>query len=815
MSRKYILFIFSVLLFLSFPLLSEAQKRKEPAKVQKDTITVIDSLPIKYPVNVDSLKGGFLAHLEEFTEILNRSNGILKRGYDTSIIADELPNNERLVSFIKNNITNSQYYNFRNLTSSKVVLKQLKKQLRVWEETLLAYNSQIAQLTININKVAKEASIVRMTEDSVLLEMYLKKINTISEKWKKADSSSKVAFRKMGFLENRVVGLSFEISDLLDEVDFQISNYKKKSFSKEEPYLFLADSKIYPKILTEVISDSFLRAYYLVPFYFKVTSEVIFYNLIWIIALFFWLFWAYRKLEKNNDEKALSKLKYLSKGVWLVVLFIGFLFSPLLYDTPPISYLQILITCLSLLYTILVWDTWTIEFKRSWICFLAIFILASIDSILIESALMERWILLVINLSSIVLAIYMQREMYAKNNSYSIYYRWLISLFLILNSFAFVMNLFGRITLAKIFTGSSVVAIIYALSLDLLEAIIFEVLLLNIEAFKESKFASLLNFQELKAKFRSTIYIVLSAFWAIIFFYTLNLYDFIINGSRSFFSTEIELGDLKFTFGHIVLFVIIIYISSVISKLLTYFFGSTGQFATNKKNKNGSWVLLLRLSVFTIGIFVAFAASGIPIDKLTIIIGALGVGIGFGLQNIINNLVSGIVLAFEKPMQIGDVIEIENHIGTVKEIGIRSSKITTYDGAEIVVPNGEFISKQITNWTLTNTYRRIELIIGVAYESDLNNVKELLDHIVENHPGIIKFPKPIVLLHEFSDSSVNFRVLFWTGDFDSWTSLKSSVLLDIFKAFKENGITIPFPQHDIHVKTTTLKDLEKGSENKE
>ena len=815
MSRKYILFIFSVLFFLSFPLLSEAQKRKEPTKVQKGTNPVIDSLPIKYPVNVDSLKGGFLAHLEEFTEILNRSNGILKRGYDTSIIADELPNNERLVSFIKNNITNSQYYNFRNLTSSKVVLKQLKKQLRVWEETLLAYNSQIAQLTININKVAKEASIVRMTEDSVLLEMYLKKINTISEKWKKADSSSKVAFRKMGYLENRVVGLSFEISDLLDEVDFQIANYKKKSFSKEEPYLFLADSKSYPKILTEVISDSFLRAYYLVPFYFKVTSEVIFYNLIWIIALFFWLLWAYRKLEKNKDEKVLSKLKYLGKGVWIVVMFIGFLFSPLLYDTPPISYLQILITCLSLLYTILVWDTWTIEFKRSWICFLAIFILASIDSILIESALMERWILLVINLSSIVLAIYMQREMYAKNNSYSIYYRWLISLFLILNGFAFVMNLFGRITLAKIFTGSSVVAIIYALSLDLLEAIIFEVLLLNIEAFKESKFASLLNFQELKAKFRSTIYIVLSAFWAIIFFYTLNLYDFIINGSRSFFSTEIELGDLKFTFGHIVLFVIIIYISSVISKLLTYFFGSTGQFATNKKNKNGSWVLLLRLSVFTIGIFVAFAASGIPIDKLTIIIGALGVGIGFGLQNIINNLVSGIVLAFEKPMQIGDVIEIENHIGTVKEIGIRSSKITTYDGAEIVVPNGEFISKQITNWTLTNTYRRIELIIGVAYESDLNNVKELLDHLVESHPGIIKFPKPIVLLHEFSDSSVNFRVLFWTGDFDSWTSLKSSVLLDIFKAFKENGITIPFPQHDIHVKTTTLKDLEKGSENKE
>jgi small-conductance mechanosensitive channel len=191
------------------------------------------------------------------------------------------------------------------------------------------------------------------------------------------------------------------------------------------------------------------------------------------------------------------------------------------------------------------------------------------------------------------------------------------------------------------------------------------------------------------------------------------------------------------------------------------------------------------------------------------------VGIGFGLQNIINNLVSGIVLAFEKPMQIGDVIEIESHIGTVKEIGIRSSKITTYDGADLVVPNGEFISKQITNWTLTNTYRRIELIIGVAYASDLTKVKELLDHLIETHEGIIKFPKAVVLLHEFSESSVNFRLLFWTADFDSWTLLKSSVLLDIFEVFKKNNITIPFPQRDIHVKVTDVQSLPENTDKKE
>ena len=614
----------------------------------------------------------------------------------------------------------------------------------------------------------------------------------------------------MSYLENRVVGLSFDISDLLDEVDYQIVNYKKRSFSKEEPYLFLAKPSNYTKTIGEVISDSFLRSYYLVPFYFKVTAEVIFYNMIWILALFFWLFWAYRKLKKQKNKKALSELKYLRKGIWLVVLFIGFLFSPLLYDTPPISYIQILITFLSIFYTILIWDNWTTAFKKAWIFFMAIFLIASVDAILIESALMERWILLFVNITAVILAFYLNKEVFNKKSDYAFYYRWLNTLFLILNVLAILMNLLGRITLAKIFSGSAVVAIIYALSLDLLESIIFEVLFLNYEVFKDSRFATLLKYHELRNKFRGAIYFILGLFWSIIFLYTLSLYDFIINGTKAIMSNEVELGDFKFTLGHIALFCIIIYISSIISKLLTYFFGSTGQFASNKKNKNGSWVLLLRLAVFTIGIFIAFAASGIPIDKFTIIIGALGVGIGFGLQNIINNLVSGIVLAFEKPMQIGDVIEVENHIGTVKEIGIRSSKITTYDGAEIVVPNGEFISKQITNWTLSNTYRRIELIIGVAYDSDMNKIKALLDQLVDTHEGIIKFPKPAVLLHEFSDSAVNFRVLFWTGDFDTWTALKSSVLLEIFKIFKENDIVIPFPQRDIHVKSTDLKDLIKA-----
>ena len=131
--------------------------------------------------------------------------------------------------------------------------------------------------------------------------------------------------------------------------------------------------------------------------------------------------------------------------------------------------------------------------------------------------------------------------------------------------------------------------------------------------------------------------------------------------------------------------------------------------------------------MITVGFFLAVSASKFPLDKITIIISAFGIGIGFGLQNIVNNLVSGLILAFEKPIQIGDIIEVDTRSGTIKEIGIRSSKLATSDGAEVIIPNGDLISHHVINWTLSNTNRRVELIVGVAYGSDIEKVKALFN----------------------------------------------------------------------------------------
>lgn len=789
--------------FLLLPLIGISQ-------ASLDSLLKADSSSKQFQSKQDTSIGSILSNLESYAEVLNKANNILKRGFDTTAIAENLPENEQLVVYIQKNLSNSKYYNLRSLYTNRVVLVQLKKQMRDWQEQLLRYSHQLDVISNDIDKISQESLFNKLSQDSGLLSIYVLQIQNVSKKWEQADTSSKFALNKIGFLESRVVGLSFQINDLLDEVQFQIKNYSKNAFKLEESYLVNAHKTDYKKSFWQVYQDSFSRISYLIPFYLRVTSDDMVWHLIWIALVLSWLWWCMIRLRKIGSPALFAPIPYLSQGVLYTVLFIVFLISPFVYDTPPISLVQLLSFLLMLIFTKLAWYTWSKEFKVSWLYFLLLFLGISLDVILIEPSYIQRWFLFLLNLGSVALAYKMQQRLKGNAGRYEKYYFWLLNLYVLLHLLAIISNFAGRVTLAKLFSSSAIISISFALAIDVLESLIFEVIYLHLEAFKESKISIMFNFDEIKKNFQSTLRVLLVVIWMMIFFFSLNLYDFLSEKISEWLSYAIVIGNLNFTAGTIFLFFFILWISSNISKLLTFFFGTSGQFAANKKNKNGSWVLLMRLGVFSLGFFVAVAAAGIPFDRITIVIGALGVGIGFGLQNIVNNLVSGIILAFEKPMQIGDVIEIDKQTGTVKEIGIRSSKITTYDGADIVVPNGEFISKQLINWTLTNSYRRIELIVGVAYDSDLKKVQELISEVIHQHKEVMQFPKPAVLVHDFADSSVNFRVLFWTADFDTWTGLKSSILIELFNIFRMNNIAIPFPQRDLHIKSVkTINELDK------
>ena len=274
------------------------------------------------------------------------------------------------------------------------------------------------------------------------------------------------------------------------------------------------------------------------------------------------------------------------------------------------------------------------------------------------------------------------------------------------------------------------------------------------------------------------------------------VFDWISN----FFLVERNIGTLTITLGGIFSFILILALTFTVTGFIKAFVEPGVLKRLNlPKGIPAAISVSIRYFLIILGITFALGAAGIELGKVSLLAGALGIGIGFGLQNIVVNFISGLILVYERPLQVGDTIEVENLLGQVKLIGARSSHVRTYDGAEVVVPNGNLITNQLINWTLSDNKRRIEIKVGTSYGSDPNVVLELLQKAALAHEDVMKDPAPRALFEEFGDSSLNFRLLFWVH-YEMGIGIKSDVAVNIFNLFKENGVEIPFPQVDLHVK---------------
>lgn len=220
---------------------------------------------------------------------------------------------------------------------------------------------------------------------------------------------------------------------------------------------------------------------------------------------------------------------------------------------------------------------------------------------------------------------------------------------------------------------------------------------------------------------------------------------------------------------------------------------------------------IVRYVAVLIGLFIILQTLGIDLSSVTILAGALGIGIGFGLQNVTNNFVSGLIILFERPIKVGDRIEVGDINGDVTQISMRATTIVTNDNISIIVPNSEFISSTVINWSHSDRNIRFNIPVGVSYDSDPEKVKKVLLEVVNANPGVLNEPKPDVLFDEYDDSSINFNLRVWTNEYINRPGLlKSQLYFEIFKRFKEEKIEIPFPQRDIHIKNTdfTIKKKE-------
>lgn len=290
------------------------------------------------------------------------------------------------------------------------------------------------------------------------------------------------------------------------------------------------------------------------------------------------------------------------------------------------------------------------------------------------------------------------------------------------------------------------------------------------------------------------------ALWIVGTLRVFRVWDAVQGAFVAVLGARLRLGGLDVSLGDVVSFAITLWLAVVVARLLRVVLEA--RLDRDGHLPPGVAVAISKTvsyAIVGIGFFAAVLASGMDVTRFTVILGTLSVGIGFGLQNVVNNFVSGLILLYERPIRVGDVIDVGTTMGTVSHIGIRSSTVTTFQGAEVVLPNSTLVSNQLTNWTLSSRLRRLEIDVGVAYGSDPGMVQEVLLAAARSNDGVLSDPPPSALFMGFGDSALAFQLRCWTGQFDRYVIIASEVRAAVAARLDAAGIAIPFPQQDLHV----------------
>jgi potassium efflux system protein len=772
-------------------------------KVGKDNAT---TAPISTASAADTSFSAIIQRIDYYSTKFNEINTQLNEGFDTLEISDDLPEIESRQAAFKNNAFNGKALTIRYLSSFQDYFANTRKQLDKWEKLLSIQNEALVEMQEILCGLTTDSTFKNLPADSALRSRFFTRINSLGPKWYRLDSISLKAIANIGFLQNRVSAAQLQVIDFNEQIKSNLKRLNEKTFSKEFDYFWDIKINSFFKESKDALYKTLVINYRILTFYLKYSYKVHLINFCIFFLLFIWLSKNRNTILKDQAaaksvfQNALLTSKYPMVSALAVTCTIG----PFFYYHPPIILNQIYLIVLMVCVGVLMNRSYSKSLILCWFAISGFVLLFSLSNVYFEVYPSERVIFFVLNAFLLLFSTVYFRKYQSKipekyqskiNNLIYCYYALLV--------FALFANFFGRYSLSKIATTTALFTIVEGFSLLIFIKIITEGIFLQMEVgkIKVNTMSSYLDFKNLNNRIGRFLKLLSICLLIIFFIQNLGVFDSIFDATKNFLIEVRKIGKTTFTFGGFILFIFIIYLASVIAKVVTYFFEFADEQALKKtrKAKFSSSLLLVRLSIWIIGFLIAIAASGIALDKLTIILGALGVGIGFGLQNIANNVVSGLVMVFEKPIQVGDLIEVGDKTGTVRSMGIRASKILTLEGSEVIVPNGDLLSQNLINWTLSNTHKRICLEVGVAYGTDIDKVKTIFKQILDDSKEVMKDPEPLILLHDFAESSVNFNLLCWVADIDEWLTIKSILMSQIYEAFYKQGIKIPFPQRDVNV----------------
>jgi potassium-dependent mechanosensitive channel len=357
---------------------------------------------------------------------------------------------------------------------------------------------------------------------------------------------------------------------------------------------------------------------------------------------------------------------------------------------------------------------------------------------------------------------------------------------------AFLANIFGYVNLGNllgiIFLRSAYIAAMFYTAIRIIEGLM--VIALQVRPLGSLRVISL-HRQMIQRRTCQVLEFLAFLLWLNVLLSFFGLRTPLIATTVAALNANLAIGSFSITPGHILAFLTTVWASFLVSKFLRFVLEEDVYHHLHlARGIPYAISTMLHYLILLLGFFVALGALGIDLTKVTILAGAFTVGIGFGLQNVINNFVSGVILLFERPIKVGDVIEVGGNVGEVSRIGIRASVIRTADGSEVIVPNGSLISSQVTNWTFSDRKRAVEVSVNVVGGADHQRVVELLKSTAAAHPGVAKEPLPQVYVLNFSAGAVTFQLRAWTDRNEEWAQLRSDLSVAVNDALAREKIAI-------------------------
>jgi small-conductance mechanosensitive channel len=676
----------------------------------------------------------------------------------------------------------------RVVESLTETIQEVEFRRRNWLAEKDRWNRWQSQLGADLSLASVAAAFTRATTDiDQALDIISRKLEPLLEVQQKAGD------------------IGAKLSSLTDQIDAMMAQQRGGTLRGGMPTMF---SIAYLHQLIDLVNEPARLIKALTP-----PDPAFFVEKGWVLALqvvvFALMFAMVRRYRPNLLEN--SDRRFLVKRPISLSLFVAIFTLNFLYESPPTLWRVLVGTVAGVVTARLV----AAFVKEPWIkraIYILILVMIGFQALLIAGVPMAvmRLFLLVWSLAGIVYFGWRARKRAVAGKPAALI--WLLRLVLVMFAIITVADVIGFGNFAvQIMDGAIRTSILLLMGWAMLR-LIRVALELGVESLPVDKFSFLRKNTD--AILRRVIFFtnsVIVIFVAANLLVAWQLYAIPVEALQAFFSFGMTIGEQRITLGLVVAAILILYgafaLSWGLQALLMEKVLSSRQMDTGARL---SIVRLVHYALVLVGFLVALSALGFELKNVTIIGGALGVGIGFGMQAIVNNFVSGLILLFERPIKVGDVIQLsDGQRGRVINLGLRATIIETFDRAEIVVPNGDLISNQVTNWTLGNRSMRLIIPVGVAYGSDVETVTRVLMTVATQSSQVLKTPQPMVLFLNFGDSSLDFQLRVWIADFNDRRVIQSALVREIDRGFRAEGVEIPFPQRDLHLRSVDGKAADR------